>query len=101
MRWLRASYTSLEKSLDNANAHLVDQSRRIDESNKHIDMVKESLENRFEALRASVAGDLKSVGSRLDQLFEVVVRREEHFLLANRDQALEQKLAELENRDAA
>jgi uncharacterized coiled-coil DUF342 family protein len=82
------------KRLDDMNARLVDQSRRIDS-------VRESLENRFEALRTAVDDRFKTINGRLDQLYEIVVRREEHYLLANRVQALEQELAKLKERFAA
>ncbi|MBW1953580.1 MAG: hypothetical protein JRI66_10935, partial [Deltaproteobacteria bacterium] len=52
------------KRLDDVNTHLVDQSRRIDETNK-----------------------------RLDRLYEVIVRREEHEQLSVRVQRLEEAMA--------
>ena len=60
------------KRLDDVNTHLVDQSRRIDETNK-----------------------------RLDRLYEVIVRREEHEQLSVRVQRLEEAMANLEKRIAA
>ena len=60
------------KRLDDVNTHLVDQSRRIDETNK-----------------------------RLDRLYEVIVRREEHEPLSVRVQRLEEAMANLEKRIAA
>ena len=60
------------KRLDDVNTHLVDQSRRIDETNK-----------------------------RLDRLYEVIVRRKEHEPLSVRVQRLEEAMANLEKRIAA
>ncbi|MDD3580092.1 MAG: hypothetical protein PHW74_03605 [Desulfobacca sp.] len=60
------------KRLDDVNTHLVDQSRRIDETNK-----------------------------RLDRLYEVIVRREEHEQLSARVQRLEEAMANLEKRITA
>ena len=60
------------KRLDDVNTHSVDQSRRIDETNK-----------------------------RLDRLYEVIVRRKEHEPLSVRVQRLEEAMANLEKRIAA
>ena len=60
------------KRLDDVNSHLIDQSRRIDETNK-----------------------------RLDRLYEVIVRREEHQDLAFRVTHLEKELAEIHKKLAA
>ena len=60
------------KRLDDINLHLIDQSRRIDETNK-----------------------------RLDRLYEVIVRRDEHAQVVQRLEVLERDVAEMKGKMAA
>jgi uncharacterized coiled-coil DUF342 family protein len=71
------------KRLDDMNAHLVDQSRRID------------------ALREELSTRIDNTNKRLDQLYEVIVRRDEHQQLAARVERLENEMADLKKRLAA
>jgi hypothetical protein len=79
----------VNRRLDDVNVHLIDQSRRIDETNKRIDVVREDLTGRLESVRAELTGHINSVraeltgrlddnNKRLDNLFGVVVRRDEY-----------------------
>ncbi|MCK4763833.1 MAG: hypothetical protein KAW12_16645 [Candidatus Aminicenantes bacterium] len=88
------------KRLDDMNSQLADQSRRIDETNKKIDTLREDLTQRIDAVRIdltqrsdAVRDDfitgIENVNDRLNRLYEVIVRREEH-------QGIEQKVLELE-----
>ena len=85
------------KRLDDVNAHLMDQSRRIDTLGARIDAVREELGGRIDALGTR----LDDTNKRLDRLYEVIVRREEHFGLEVRVSTLEQELSALKKRLAA
>jgi len=74
----------INKRIDDINIHLVEQSRRIDETNKRIDHLR--VELRDELLKTNV---------RIDRLYEVIVRREEHNELEIRIRNVEQKIVEL------
>ncbi|MFZ5447794.1 MAG: hypothetical protein ACOZFS_04045 [Thermodesulfobacteriota bacterium] len=151
------------KRLDDMNAHLVDQSRRIDAVreelggridtvreelagridtvreelagridavreglNRRLDTVREGLGGRIDAVREGLGGRIDAVreelggridetngriggvisrideiNQRLDRLYEVIVRREEHHDLAARVRTLEQEMADLKKRFAA
>lgn len=93
----RARLDDLGKRLDDVNAHLVDQSRRIDALGGRIDAVREELGARIDALD----GRLDDTNKRLDRLYEVIVRRDEHYQLAGRLERLEVEVAELKRRLAA
>lgn len=62
------------KRLDDINVHLADQSRPIDETNKRIDAVHVDLIHRID-----------ETNNRLNRLYEVIFRRDEHEGLAQRD----------------
>ena len=87
---LRSELVHVNKRLDDVNLHLVDQSRRID-------AVREELNQNIAATNAHLDGTNK----RLDKLFEIVVRREEHFLIANRVHEMDQEIREIKQRLAA
>ncbi len=75
------------KRLDDLNAHLVDQSRRIDETNKRLDELSTRFDHRQDETNLSMG-----------RLYEVIVRREEHQDLSVRVSRLEQEVAELRRR---
>ena len=112
---IRERLTSMEQ-------HLVDQSRRIDETNHRIDALREEMvgelrqtNNRVDALREEMVGELRQTNHRIDEtnhridetndrlnrLYEVVVRRDEHNGLENRMVYLEQEVQGLKLRLAA
>ncbi len=111
--------TALEQRMGDTNAHLVDQSRRIDQLREElggrIEQVREelggrigSLEGRIEHVREELGGRIETIhgrldatNRRLDQLYEVVVRREEHYELAAKVGRLEQEVAEIKRHLAA
>jgi hypothetical protein len=66
------------KRLDDITIHLSDQSRRIDETNKRIDAVREELTHRIDTVREDLAHKIDETNQRLDRLYEVIVRRDEH-----------------------
>jgi len=69
---LKAGQSAANQRLEDLNVHLVEQSRRID-----------------------------ALSGRIDRLFEVIVRREEHEQLSTRVQRLEQDVADLKKQVAA
>ncbi len=123
---IKTALTLTNKRLDDVNTHLADQSRRIDETNKRIDetnkridAVQTDLSGRLENVRAELTGRLENVraeligriddiilridktNERLDQLYLVNVRRDEHEELKNRLSQLERDVAEIKHRLAA
>ena len=107
------------KRLDDLNAHLVDQSRRIDvlreelnaridetnrridEANKRIDDTNKRIDVLREELNARIDDTNKRIDEtnrRLDRLYEVVVRREEHAGLDQRVRTLERFAAEVSHK---
>jgi predicted nucleic acid-binding Zn-ribbon protein len=105
---IEAILTVTNKRLDDVNLHLVDQSRRIDETNRRIDALQEALTGRIDAVREDLTGRIDETNRfiietnlRLDRLYEVVVRLEEHVSLAERVIHLERDLADIKQKLAA
>ena len=108
---------AVEKRLSDINGHLVDQSRRIDETNNRIDEVRTELTGRIENVRAELTdkidevrteltGRIDATNNRIDQLtFQVGkiaqemerIKREESVTsdILTRLRTLEQKTANL------
>ncbi|MGQ0594416.1 MAG: hypothetical protein ACT4QB_17760 [Gammaproteobacteria bacterium] len=80
---------------------LIDLSRRVDETNRRIDAVREELTARVEGAREALTHRIDETNDRLNRLYEVIVRREEHEGLAQRVTRLEQKVEDLTARLAA
>ena len=59
---------AVEKRLSDVNAHLIDQSRRIDETNKRIDSVREELTARIDAVKEGLEQKINATNNRIDQL---------------------------------
>jgi septal ring factor EnvC (AmiA/AmiB activator) len=70
------------KRLDDINLHLADQSRRIDS-------VREELSKRIDSVREDLGERIDEINKRIDRLYEVIVRRDEH-------SGLDQRVAKLE-----
>jgi len=79
----------------------VDQSRRIDETNKRIDAVREELGQEIRDVRIELRAEIAKTNSRIDRLYEVIVRRDEHHKLEQRVADLERDVSELKRRLAA
>ena len=99
---------SVDKRLDDINAHIVDQSRRIDginkridETNKRIDSVRDELNSRIDSVRDELVAIIGATNKRLDRLYEIIVRREEHYLLENKVENIAKRLQDLERKLAA
>jgi len=96
--------------LDNMNAHLIDQSRRIDETNKRIDETNMGLIARMDEMNRSLIARIDETNKRIDetnrwliarmdgtneridQLYRVVVRREEQDKLEIRVMNMEREM---------
>jgi len=98
---IKTILTLTNKRLDDINTHLADQSRRIDETNKRIDTVREELGQRIDETNKRMDGMSQKFDSRLDRLYEVIVRRDEHGGVERRVTALEQDIVEIKRRLAA
>lgn len=121
-REIKVSLQLTYKRLDDISAHLIDQSRRIDElnqriddTNKRIDDVNKRMDDlrvelrdeisktnaRIDFLRAELRDEIAKTNLRLDRLYEVIVRREEHEKLESRVLKIEQELAAIKAKPAA
>ena len=122
-REIRAVLELTNKRLDDVNTHLADQSRRIDAlreelraeiqaTNSRIDTQREETRSdtqatngRIDAVRERVGSEIRDTSekfdSRLDRLYEVIVRRDEHIQLAQRLTALEIEVSEIKRKLAA
>ena len=78
------------KRLDDMSGHLIDQSRRIDETNERMDH-----------LRVELRDEIAKTNMRIDRLYEVIVRREEHERLESRIARLEQEVSDIRTKIAA
>ncbi|GAB4412745.1 MAG: hypothetical protein OHK0032_08810 [Thermodesulfovibrionales bacterium] len=85
---------------------------RIDETNKRIEELRADLYGRIDELRADLYGRIDELradlveridrlNSRVDRLYEVIVRRDEHEKLEFRVMKLEQDVAEIKTKIAA
>ena len=80
------------KRIDDINTHLIDQSRRIDETNKRIDETNKRIDEtnkRIDDLRVELRDEIAKNNMRIDRLYEVIVRRDEHEKLEMRVITLE------------
>jgi hypothetical protein len=80
---INAKLELTNKRLDDINLHLVDQSRRID------------------SVREDLKLEINDTNKRLDRLYEVIVRRDEHSKIEARVAILERDINELKRRIAA
>ncbi len=79
------------KRLDDITAHLVDQSRRIDEMNR-------SLIARIDETNNRLIVRIDETNNRINKLYEVIVRREEHDKLEIKIVKIEQDIAEIKEK---
>ena len=86
---------AVEKRLSDINGHLVDQSRRIDETNNRIDEVRTDLTRRFDATNNRIDQLTFQVGKIAQEMERI--KREESVTsdILTRLRALEQKTATL------
>ena len=93
------------KRLDDVNAHIVDQSRRIDslrtELKDEIQGLRSELKEEIHSLSLrmdKMNGRIDDIGARMDRMSEAMVRREEQERLAQRVISLEHKYQWVEKR---
>ena len=116
---IKTALTLTNKRLDDVNTHLADQSRRIDavreelasridgtnkridENNKRIDSVQAELSQRLDAIHNDVILRIDKTNDRLNRLYEVIVRRDDHEELKTRVERLEHDMAVLKQHLAA
>lgn len=91
---VRARLEAQGEAIRTLNAHLLDQSRRIDVLGERVD----ALSDRIDVLRSDLSQRLDVTNQRIDRLYEVVVRRDEHDQLARRVAALEQDVGRIKER---
>ena len=98
------------KRLDDMNTHLVDQSRRIDETNKRIDEVRAEFTKRFDEtdkrtddiraeftkrfdeIHSDLINRLDANNARIDRFFETAVTKYEHGKMEERVTRLEHEV---------
>jgi len=127
---IRQEQSAVRERLNAIDLHLVDQSRRIDETNQRIDRVHDDLVGRIDKVHADLLSRIDATNQRIDKvhadllaridrvhgdlilrfdenhrrmdrLYEVSVRREEHASMERRVANLEQAVEELQRRLAA
>jgi chromosome segregation ATPase len=120
---IKATLVLTNKRLDDINVHLADQSRRIDETNKRIDDLRTELTQRIDKVNADLIqrmDDLRAdltqridkvcsdfmtqyneLNGRLDRLYAVIVRRDEHSSLEKRVANMEREIDRLKKKFAA
>ena len=109
---IKAVLQVTNKRIDDVHAQLADHSRRIDEVRTElggrIDEVRAELGGRIEetnrrmdVLRADLLRRLDETNRSIAHLYEVIVRRDEHFALGERVARLEQEVRDLRSRLAA
>lgn len=102
----------INKRIDDTNKRIDEINKRIDDTNKRVDVVHSDLISRIDALQAELSGRINAfqaelsgrideTNKRLDRLYEVIVRREEHQSLTMRVAQLEQEVAAIKQRQAA
>ena len=100
------------KRLDDMNARMVEMSRRIDKLNEKIDKVNSDLNSKIDKINSDLVARIDKVNSdlvariddinrRIDSLYEVVVRRDEHEKLDAKVANLERDVAEIKHKLAA
>ena len=110
---IKTTLVLTNKRLDDINLHLADQSRRIDsareelseridetnkridETNKRIDSAREELSERIDETNKRIDSVKDELSKRIDRLYEVIVRRDEHSRLDQRVAKLEQEIDDL------
>lgn len=119
LRLIHARVDEMSKRLDQVDAHLIDQSRRIDATNaridatnaridqlrsdlsERIDQVHSELSERIERVHADMILRNDETNRSIARLYEVIVRRDEHADVAARLSRLEHEVAELSKKVAA
>jgi predicted nucleic acid-binding Zn-ribbon protein len=86
----------LSQRMGDLNQQQIYIGQRIDETNNRIDSVREELTQRIDSVREYLTQRIDDTNKRLDRLYEVVVRKDEHIGLKERVADLERKYEHLE-----
>jgi len=93
--------SGVEKRLDDVNLHLVDQSRRIDAVREELSGRIDETNGRIDSMHTDVITRIDKTNDRLNHLYEVIVRRDEHVILAEKMERLESEVSEIKRKLAA
>jgi len=96
-RRIDAVREDLTARIDETNNRINETNKRIDETNKRIDAVGDALAARVNEINSRI----DKTNEHLGHLYEVIVRREEHFLLTDRVVNLEREVASIKEKLAA
>jgi uncharacterized coiled-coil DUF342 family protein len=86
------------KRIDEINKRIDETNKRIDETNQRIDRVHADLLGRIDKVHADLIGRIDETHKRIDRLYEVIVRRDEHIGLERWVRELDRKVLALEGR---
>jgi vacuolar-type H+-ATPase subunit I/STV1 len=94
---IKATLVLTNKRLDDINLHLADQSRRIHlaDQSRRIDSLREELSERIDETNKRIDSLRENLNQRIDRLYEVIVRRDEHYKLDQRVADLERVVNDL------
>ena len=112
---LKIGLDMTNKRLDDFNIHLANQSNRIDkireelssqirETNKRIDETNKRIDEtnkRIDETREDLGNQIRETNKRVDRLYEVVVKREEHYTLEMKLIKLEEEIQKIKEKIAA
>jgi chromosome segregation ATPase len=105
---IKSTLVMINKRLDDVNLHMADQSRRIDATREELSARIDESNNRINETNKRIGETNKRIDSmsqkfdiRLDRLYEVIVRRDEHQATERRIAVLEKDVAEIRHRLAA
>jgi len=93
--------SGVEKRLDDVNLHLVDQSRRIDAVREELGGRIDEVTGRIDSMHTDVISRIDKTNDRLNHLYEVIVRRDEQVVLAEKMERLESEVSEIKRKLAA
>lgn len=111
------------RRIDDTNKRIDDTNKRIDDTNKRVDAIREELTQHIASIREELTRRIDSVREELTRriesihadlihrsdetnqglyrLYEVIVRKDEHVMVAERVAVLEREVSELKRRLAA
>jgi len=86
---------------DELRSEIKETNTKIDETNKRIDSIREEMTSRIDETNKRIDETSRKFDTRLDRLYEVIVRRDEHSQVVQRLTALERDVEELKRKQAA
>ncbi len=98
---IRATLQLTNKRLDDIQAQLIDQSRRIDKVHSDLLARIDETNKRIDKVHDDLLARIDETNGRLNRLYEVIVRREEHQSVVIELQDLKRRVEQIEHRLAA